>query len=149
MTRPRPPAGLGQRGARFWRDVQRDYSLDRAELEVLAECCRILDLIDSLRAEVAETGVIVAGSMGQPRVHPAVPQLLAAQALLGRLLRSLALPALPSEEERALEAWEAFTAWRAARRAYAKLHPRSLLGDVVTRRRVELATRRRMHRGTS
>ena len=65
-------------------------------------------------------------------------------ATLERLLRFV-----PSEWPTASTVEEAFTAWMAVRRAYAKLHPRSLLGDVVTQLRVELATRRRMRGWTS
>jgi hypothetical protein len=91
-TRPAMPSGLGDRGRRFWRAVLGIYELSRAEVELLAEVCRVLDELDELRALIAEDGMSVHGSTGQRRLHPAVSEIRQRRALLGRLLSQLQLP---------------------------------------------------------
>jgi hypothetical protein len=94
MTARRTPApkGLDPRGRAFWRTVQASYELDPAETELLVEVCRTLDLAERLQGVLEDAGLVAAGSVGQPRVHPAVGELRAARALLGRLLAQLELP---------------------------------------------------------
>lgn len=92
MTSHKPPAGLGARGSAFWADVTGVWELDRHELELLAEACRCLDQLDALQAALDSDGVMTVGSTGQPRVHPALAQLNATRATLGRLLVHLSLP---------------------------------------------------------
>ena len=98
-AKPRQPPDLGPRGRAFWRDLNAAYELDRDELELAVEVARTLDLIETLRSEVA-AAVTVAGSKGQPRPHPALSSLLAADALLVRLLASLRLPDLSATTAR-------------------------------------------------
>jgi hypothetical protein len=50
------------------------------------------DDIAALEAGLAEDGLWVAGSMGQPRLHPAVSELRQARVALARLLGDLPLP---------------------------------------------------------
>jgi len=61
MTAPRPPADLKPkgRGRRFWRQVHTEFDFGADDLELLAETCRILDLVDQLR-EAADPPVIEA-----------------------------------------------------------------------------------------
>ncbi|NIK57899.1 P27 family phage terminase small subunit [Kribbella shirazensis] len=92
MTKPKMPPGLGARGRAFWRDVLATWEVNRDELELLTEICRTLDLLDELRDAISRDGMTVAGSEGQPRAHPAVSQVTASRALLGRLLAQLGLP---------------------------------------------------------
>ncbi len=92
-AKPRTPPDLGPRGRAFFHDLHSRYELDRDELELAVEAARTLDLIETLRSEVA-AAVTVAGSKGQPRPHPALGPLLAADQLLVRLLASLRLPNL-------------------------------------------------------
>jgi hypothetical protein len=86
------PRGLGRRGRRFWRTVQATYVLDPAETEVLVEVCRLLDRCEHLQELLDRDGLEVAGSTGQTRVHPALSEQRASQALLGKLLAQLDLP---------------------------------------------------------
>ena len=51
------------------------YVLSEAEIELLRECCRLLDECESLPGTVDADGTTVAGSAGQPRVHPALGEL--------------------------------------------------------------------------
>ncbi len=98
-AKPRTPADLGPRGRSFWHDLNGRFELDRDELELVAEAAHVLDLIERLRAEIASS-VTVAGSQGQPRPHPSLGPLLAADQILIRLLGSLRLPALTATTTR-------------------------------------------------
>jgi len=89
---PTAPSGLGARGRAFWRRGVVGYELSDTERELLAECCRLLDECESLRRAVDADGTTVAGSSGQPRVHPALGELRQHRLALGRLLAQLALP---------------------------------------------------------
>jgi len=86
------PRGLQTRGRRFWKDVTAGYALNVDERELLTEVCRSLDGCEALAAAVKRDGLTVAGSTGQLRMHPAVGELRATRALVGRLLAQLGLP---------------------------------------------------------
>ena len=89
---PTSPSGLSARGRAFWRHAVAGYDLSDTERELLAECCRLLDECEALRTAVGADGTTVAGSSGQPRVHPALGELRQHRLALGRLLAQLALP---------------------------------------------------------
>ena len=91
-TADRGPRGLKARGRRFWKAVTAGYELNVDELELLVEVCRCLDDCEALAATVERDGLTVAGSAGQTRVHPAVGELRACRALVGKLLAQLGLP---------------------------------------------------------
>jgi hypothetical protein len=91
---PVPPKGLGEAGAAFWVAVLDTFELSLAELELLRDVCRLVDEIEELSSLIAEAGYGVAGSMGQPVVHPAVDKRHAAMALKSSLLARLSLPDL-------------------------------------------------------
>ncbi len=86
------PSDLGTRGRRFWTAAVEAYELTDSELSLLLEVCRLMDECEGLRQALAEDGTTVAGSNGQPRVHPAVGELRQHRLALGRLLSQLALP---------------------------------------------------------
>lgn len=82
----RPPADLapGSRGRHFWRSVVADHELAPVELELLAECCRVIDRLEQLRGPAtADPRLLV--EERQQRV------------VLSRLLGQLALP-VPDDE---------------------------------------------------
>jgi len=83
---------LKARGRRFWKAVSAGYELNVDELELLTEVCRCLDDVEALAATVERDGLTVPGSAGQTRVHPAVGELRACRALVGKLLAQLGLP---------------------------------------------------------
>lgn len=87
----RAPAGLGARGRAFWRRTVGEYELTPAEAELLVEVCRVLDTCADLAEAIRADGTTVAGSKGQPRVHPAIAELRAQRLALGRLLGQLGL----------------------------------------------------------
>ena len=98
---PRAPAGLDRRGRAFWKVTHREYDLSDAEVELLIEACRTLDVIEALQTVVDDDGPTAVGSQGQPVVNPALRELRAQRAALGRLLAQLELEdetgkALPS-----------------------------------------------------
>lgn len=111
MTSPKVPPGLAARGRAFWRRTVASYVLSETEVELLGEVCRLLDECDALRSVVAADGVTVAGSAGQPRVHPALGELRQHRLAVGRLLAQLALP---GDEEGTLDSPARARARRAA-----------------------------------
>lgn len=90
--KPAVPADLAARGKAFWRSAVGTYELSEVELELLRECCRLLDECEALRASVEAEGTTVKGSTGQPRVHPALGELRQHRLALGKLLAQLDLP---------------------------------------------------------
>jgi hypothetical protein len=94
---PAAPSDLGERGAAFWQSAVTAFRAVRHRAELLVECCRLLDEVESLRDAVTRDGVTVLGSTKQPRVHPALAQLLAHRLALGKLLSQLALPGVDDE----------------------------------------------------
>jgi hypothetical protein len=87
-----PPRDLGVRGKAFWRHTVKIYELSEVEMELLRECCRLLDECESLRNSVDSEGTTVKGSTGQVRVHPALGELRQHRLALGKLLAQLDLP---------------------------------------------------------
>jgi phage terminase small subunit len=99
MSRAKAPQSLGETGRAFWRRVNATYELSPAEEAVLARCCRTLDVLDPLDAVLADADdLVVEGSAGQPKPHPALASVADQQRLLDQLLRALNLP-LPDEQE--------------------------------------------------
>lgn len=86
-----PPKGLKVRGRKLWRELHVKYEFDMQEADLVLETCRTLDVIDSLAAEVATAGVMVAGSQGQLVLNPAIAELRQTQASFARLVTSLNL----------------------------------------------------------
>lgn len=86
------PPTLGPRAATFWAKVQADFELSDVEHELLVEACRLLDECERLNDALTEGGLVVAGSTGQPRVHPALTELRQHRLALGRLMAQLDLP---------------------------------------------------------
>jgi len=68
------------------------FDLSDVELELLRECCRLLDECESLPSSVDQEGTTVKGSTGQPCVHAALGELRQNRLALGKLLAELALP---------------------------------------------------------
>ena len=89
-----PLHGLPEtRGKRFLAMILELYEdLSKTELELLEVIVRTLDEIDVLQTRLDADGLIVEGSAGQPRIHPAVNELRQHRALAARLLAQLQLP---------------------------------------------------------
>lgn len=88
---PRVPRGLGDDGKELWRAVVKEYDLTQAELEQLAEACRLRDTLRALREIIAAEGYMQDSPQGR-RTHPAVVEARNSSKLLGQHLASLRLP---------------------------------------------------------
>jgi hypothetical protein len=94
----RPPAGLGPSGRALWRDINREYGLAPHEAAILVQCCRVVDRLDVIEAELGGAGaLVVAGSTGQPKAHPMLAEWRAQARVLESLSRALSIP-LPGED---------------------------------------------------
>ena len=90
-TASRPPRELGQHGLELWDSVQREYRIvDRGGIELLAQACSALDLVESIGEAVARDGAVVHGRTG-PKAHPLIRDQLAARAFLVRTLERLGI----------------------------------------------------------
>lgn len=94
MTEPkkRPPADLGTAGKALWRRLASVYVFEPGELAILETACHQADDVAALEALIAEHGMIVSGSQGQPRLNAAVTEVRQGRLALGKLLGQLALP---------------------------------------------------------
>jgi hypothetical protein len=70
---PAPPKGTGAAGRRLWREVNADFELSGADLEVLRDAVTIADRIEALKPMLA-LGPFMKGSDGLPRANPAMVQ---------------------------------------------------------------------------
>lgn len=98
MTRSRAPGSLGPDGKAFWRQVTSTYELSPSELAMLGRACRTLDTLSRLDAVLLEDDLVVTGSVGQLKAHPALAAAADQQRLLDQLMRAMNLP-LPDEEQ--------------------------------------------------
>ena len=60
------PSGLGRRGKATWTALTGAHEFDAHEGELLAEVCRVLDVLDALDAVVQREGLTVEGGKVQP-----------------------------------------------------------------------------------
>jgi phage terminase small subunit len=126
--RPTPPEGLGAAGEDLWHDLHDELpermEFNARELAILTAACRQLDTIVSLERAIKRDGLMVTGSTGQRRLHPAVTEARQARLTFGRLLGDLHLPdaeerPMTSAQQRAQRA--ATSRW-ASRRALRAVH---------------------------
>ena len=97
MTDIRPtakpaPRDLRTSGKTLWRNIIGAYVLDSAEVVLLHQLCRSVDVLDRLHADLAEMGVTVSGSTGQPRANPMLNEIREQVKIIDRLQQALALP---------------------------------------------------------
>lgn len=94
-TRNRP-AKLRAGGRRLWDDITTQWQLRPDELQLLEDCCREVDLIARLQAEVDAGDVYVEGSMGQRVINPAIQEIRQHRNVLKQMLAKLGLPDAPA-----------------------------------------------------
>lgn len=111
---------FGPRGQAFWQSTRDKYELTDGELEILAEACRTLDVLDVLAAEIATNGPMTVGASGQPVVHPAVGEARGQRLALHRLLAGLSLPDSDGQTIRSARSIRGTTAARARWAAQAR-----------------------------
>lgn len=88
----RAPAGLGKAGRALWRQITATYDLDAAERPLVEQACQLADRVAELEDQIATDGLMVAGSTGQPRLHPAVAEARQTRVALARCLGQVAFP---------------------------------------------------------
>jgi hypothetical protein len=86
------PAGVGTAGGALWRRLVAAYDFEPHEQAMLEVACRQADDVAALENLIAEQGMTVAGSQGQPRLNAAVAEVRQGRLALGKLLGALALP---------------------------------------------------------
>lgn len=84
--------GADTAGEGFREAVLAVYELSDAEERLLDQAAATLDVVALLEARVAEDGPMVAGSQGQPVLHPAVSEARQQRLAFGRLVGQLNLP---------------------------------------------------------
>jgi len=97
MVARRAPSGLGQAGKRLWREANASYEFAAHEAAILVQCCRAVDRLDAIEAELAAAPLTVEGSTGQPKAHPLLAEWRMQARVLESLSRALSIP-LPTEE---------------------------------------------------
>ncbi len=108
---PPAPKGVGLEARRLWRDVLKDFQLGPAELRILEDACREMDLIGRMEDDLEGADLVVRGSQRQPAPNPLVQEVRLHRAVLRQLLGALRLP------DDDLESWDGLTASERARRA--------------------------------
>jgi len=107
---PRAPAHLRARGRRLWRSVVDQFEMTQAELELLTEACRTLEIVERLEVELRDQPAMVEGSRGQIVAHPLCSELRSERQLLAKLITLLGLPEEDSD-------WDNLTASQRGRKA--------------------------------
>ncbi|GAB2820608.1 hypothetical protein GCM10022221_18170 [Actinocorallia aurea] len=110
-------APMGERGQAFWDHATGTFDLDRHELELLTQVCRMMDRADALQAEILETGPMVVTSRGDRRPNPAIGEERQISLAVGRLLSQLDIPA--EDDSTSLASPAKVRARRAAERRWA------------------------------
>ena len=90
---PRVPESLGAAGRRLWRAVVGVYELSPAEVELLRQACRTVDVLDRLDVELLDEPLTVTGSTGQPRANPLLASSAEQRRTLAGLMRDLSADA--------------------------------------------------------
>jgi hypothetical protein len=86
-----PPRPLGRHGQALWNAVMGEYGIkDTGGIELLAQACGAVDVIEMLGEAIARDGAIVYSRAG-PKAHPAVKDQIAARAFVVRTLERLGL----------------------------------------------------------
>lgn len=90
----RVPAGLDAAGKKLWKSVTEvfDFTEEPGKVQVLAQACRVADVIAELDDAADEAPLTVKGSMGQQVISPFIAEARAQRALLAQLLGKLGLP---------------------------------------------------------
>jgi P27 family predicted phage terminase small subunit len=88
---PDVPGGLGERGARLWREVLDGQKETEQDLSLLESACGLVDRIFECRARLKTEGLTSTGRFGQLICHPLVDVEARAMAELRQILKMLGL----------------------------------------------------------
>jgi hypothetical protein len=94
------PQNLQPAGRKLWLAVAEKYDLRPDELRVLEDACREADLVDMITAGLVGEPLYMKGSMGQKVANPLFAEVRQHRATFASLMRQLALPDEPSEEQK-------------------------------------------------
>lgn len=100
---PRAPKGLGAAGRKLWRDLTADIAFEPHELRLLADACKVADLIAKLDQAAEDSPLVVKGSTGQPVINPVIAEARVQRGLLAKLLKDLRIPATEEAEQEAAQ----------------------------------------------
>jgi hypothetical protein len=105
MGKPRAPVGLGPAGEKLFKDVTGtfDFEDEPAKLALLAQACRVADIIAELDEHAAEAPLTVKGSAGQQVIQPTLAEARFQRGLLAQLLGRLGLPENNVDEDELAE----------------------------------------------
>ena len=112
QSHPPAPKGLSMEARRFWRDILKEFTLGPAELRILEDAVREIDLIEKMEAELEGADLVVYGSRGQPVANPLAQEIRLHRGVLKQLLGALRLP-----EDESPDSWDGISASERARRA--------------------------------
>ncbi len=115
-AKPRTPRNLAAAGRSLWRSVVDTYELRPDELLLLEKACRTADESARLDEETRTAPLMVTGSTGQQRHNPLLNEARQTRALLGALLKQLALPDAKRERDNSARATDAARARWGTRR---------------------------------
>jgi hypothetical protein len=89
---PRTPARLSKAGRALWRRLVTEFELGPGELALLELAAHQADDVAALEDLLRRDGLIVPGSMGQPRLSAVVAEVRQGRLALAKLVGALALP---------------------------------------------------------
>src|SRR6202035_1043081 len=87
-----PPRDLQKSGKALWRNITQTTEFDAAEIALLHQLCRVIDIIDRIWADIGDMGVTVAGSTGQPKANPLLAEMREQVKVADQLVTALAIP---------------------------------------------------------
>lgn len=85
---------------RFEAELPEGFRFDARDLALLEVAQRIANRIDELEAALLSSGLVVAGSMGQERLNPLVPEIRLQQLALVRAMDGIVIPAEEQAERK-------------------------------------------------
>lgn len=87
----RAPTGLRAGGKKLWRQVNDEFDLDNEphKQAILAQACKVIDIITELDEAADEAPLTVRGSQQQPVINPLIAEARAQKSLLAQLLARL------------------------------------------------------------
>jgi hypothetical protein len=90
----RSPAGLGPVGKSLWKSMhdEFDFAEEPHKLQILAQTCRVADIVAELDEAADEAPLTVKGSMGQLVISPFIAEARVQRAVLAQLIGRLGLP---------------------------------------------------------
>lgn len=88
-------------GSRYYALVTDDFDLSPAELRILEDACRLMDMVAALEVEWERIGCpfTALGSTKQPVIHPLIQEIRVTRTSIAGLLKALKLPAEGDPDE--------------------------------------------------